>query len=158
MTQITSRADWERLSRMNLAAMELCARLLQAERPWFSEKEVASFAEDCGLSAADAFRALVSAACGLESDTHPTHRELERGWLYPAIRCLDPSAYTNDPFYRSVHFPEASWNGWQYTRLSYAPYQLFPCGDTCLLPDGREIQPLGYFTHPYSRPCSSTAG
>lgn len=144
--------DWARQSAENLQAMELYHRLLQPEGPLFTPGEVTAFARDCDLPEESAFPLLLSAACGLSIDESPEQMRLYRRYLLPALRPLDPAPYLQNPYARAVRFPEQSEGAWRYARLSYAPYQLFPCGNTALLPDGREIQPLGYFTVPFSYP------
>lgn len=141
-----------RRNEQNLTAMGLFSRLLRVEGALFSPEEVSAFARDCGLPLPEAFRILLSSACGLESDRNPAHRQLEREYLFPALRSLSPAPYRQNPYCRGIRFPKAKSGAWEWTDLQYAPYQVFPCGNTVLLPDGREIPPLGYFQESFSYP------
>ncbi len=136
----------------NLEAMELYTRLLTSCADAFSEAEVLSFARDCNLPPAQALPMLLAAACGLRPDEEPRHRLLYEQYLLPALRPLDADTYANDPYYASVRFPEKAQGRWTFRTQVFAPYTVFPCGDTCALPDGREIQPLGYFTRAFPYP------
>lgn len=147
-------AEWLPLIRqaeMNLSAMELYSRLLYHPRP-FSPAEIADFAKALSLPVEEAYPVLLTAACGLESDRQPRHRLLAEKYLSPALRPLDAARYRQNFYYAQIRFPEASRGKWRLTRLRYAPYEVFPCGNLRLLPDGREIQPLGYFDQEFSYP------
>ena len=140
----TRRPAW--LAEENLRAAERFARLLNAPQPLFSEKEVREFAADSGLSAAEAFPLLLDALL-----TGGDRRFLER-YLKPALRCAEPSEFREDPYLREIRFPAVTEDCWTFRMMRYAPYQLFPCGHMRLLPDGREVPPLGYFTEPFEYP------
>lgn len=142
----------------NLQAQELYARLLRVGAPAFSPQEIRVFSRDCGLSEAAAYGELLAALCGLECDKTPSHRRLKERYLMPALKGLDSAVYQENPYARLIRLPERSLGDWRLTRLSYAPYQLFPCGNTRILPDGREIQPLGYFPDAYSYPAVAQKG
>lgn len=140
------------LAEENLQAMELFSALLNERPDYFSAAEVEAFARDCGLPCDVAFETLLAAGCGLESDRNPRHRRLEERYFVPALRRLDAEEYRQNPYYRQVRFPEQTLGNWQMTHQRYKPYELFCYNDTCLLPDGREIPPLGYFTQEFSFP------
>ena len=136
----------------NLRAMGLISRLLQLERPLFTPREVADFARDCGLDRHTAFCMLLAAACGLTIEENADHRRLAREYLFPALRCLTPAAYATDPYYSLLKAANVRQGGWWLTQHTYAPYQVFPCGNTRQLPGGRTIPQLGYFEMPFPYP------
>ncbi|MBQ9196220.1 MAG: hypothetical protein IJ157_03165 [Clostridia bacterium] len=136
----------------NLEAMGLISRLLQADQPLFSAEEVRAFARDTGLSAHQAFCMLIAAACGLKMDEDPDHRELAQRYLFPALRRLDPAAYMRNPYYQLLQGAALRQGAWTLTRQSYAPWRIFPCGNTTLLSDGRTLPQLGYFETTFSYP------
>ena len=140
------------LAEHNLEAMELYTRLLESCADAFSPEEVRAFAADCGLPEADALPMLLGAAAGLRPDEEPQHRLLYEKYLLPALRPLDAETYARDPYYAGIAFPEKKLGRWAFRTQVFAPYAIFPCGDTLALPDGREIQPLGYFTEPFPYP------
>ena len=140
------------LCRENLRAMEMFSRLLQLEGGCFSAEEVDAFAKECGLETQAAFYLLSASACGLEPDRRPADKHLMMRYLVPSLSRQNTENYVQNPYYARIRFPEASRGEWRMTKLSCAPYQIFPCGDTFLLPDGREIAPMGYFTESFSFP------
>lgn len=141
-----------RRAERNLQAQEIYAHLLRHCDVLFSGAEIQSFAQDCRLSQQEAYCALLAAACGLESDRNPLHRQLADQYLTPALRQLKTADYRQNAYYRKIQFPDAQASKWQLTHLAYAPFQLFPCGDTQIMADGREIQPLGYFEDTFFYP------
>ena len=141
-----------RIQDENLQAMGLMARLLQADQPLFTPEEVQSFARDTGLEAPDAFRLLIAAALGLAPDENEVHRRLYRAYFLPALSRLIPGEYATDPYYQLLDNVQLQQGGWQLTRQRYAPYQVFPCGNTRLLPDGRTVPRLGFFETGFSYP------
>ena len=140
-------AEIRHLNQENVEAMALFAQLLGREAPLFSADEIASFAADCALPLSDAYALLIAAACGKEED-----RLFQRVYLAPALRVLDVNAYRRNPYLLRIHFPEKALGDWQFKWLSYAPYQLFPCGHTRLTDQGREIPAIGYFSQRFSYP------
>lgn len=146
------------LCRENLQAMEMYARLLRMEEECFSADEIDDFAKVCGLEKETAFHLLSASACGLEPDRKHEDKHLMMRYLVPALKKQDAACFRQNPYYSRIKFPEASLGEWRMTQLSYAPYQIFPCGDTVLLPDGREIAPMGYFTEGFSFPAVTENG
>lgn len=135
-----------------MLAMELFSALLNERARFFSPEEVISFAKDCGFSEEDAFRTLVAAACGLESDRDPRHRLIKDHYFDASFRPLPAAPYRQDPFYQTVKLPEKKMGNWELTHQTYAPYEIFCYDDPHLTPEGREIPPIGYFTEDFSYP------
>ncbi len=131
----------------NLRTAAAFARLLSLDGPLYTAEEVRAFAADCGLDEHGAFLLLLAAALGREED-----RTWQRERLAPSVRVLDPAVYRADPYYAGIRFPEIARGRWRLTHMTYAPYQLIPCGHTRLTPQGVELPRLGYFTEPFSYP------
>ncbi len=142
----------------NLRAMELFARLLQSDAPLFSSQEVLAFAEDTRLPQQDAFLTLLSAACGLETDRIPFHKTLEKEYLRPALNGLRTEDFLRNDYLSRIRFPEAKQGDWEFTHLTCAPYQLFPCGESRLTAQGRVIPGIGYFTEEWAYPAVLEGG
>ena len=136
----------------NLLVMELFSALLNEKPAFYTKEEVEGFARDCGLRPEEAFRALLAALCGLEGDTDHRHRYLTEKYFDPAIQRLDADVYRKDPYYETVRLPEKRLNNWRMATLTYQPYEVFCYGDPAVMPDGREIPPIGYFAEPFSYP------
>jgi len=131
----------------NLRTGAAFARLVSLNAPLYAPEEVRAFAADCGLPEHEAFLLLLAAALGREDD-----RPWQRDYLAPCVRPLDAAEYGADPYCAGIRFPESCRGRWRLTQMTYAPYQLIPCGHTRLTPEGRELPRLGYFTEPFSYP------
>lgn len=144
--------DFARLNQENLRASALFARLLSVGDALFEPEEIEVFCRDCGIEKREGLMMLLGAACGLKADESAADRRLIERYFFPALRLCDPKQYRLNPYYARIMFPEAQRGKWRMTRLAYQPFQVFPRGHMMLLPDGREIQPLGYFDEAFSYP------
>ena len=114
--------------------------------PRFIEAEmVEDLARECNVSNHEAFCTLLAAACGLDTVDNPAHRALERQYLIPALRKLDPAVYENDAYAKTVQFPNVTHGKWELCQHSYAPYEPFVRTHPVVTKELREIPQLGYF-------------
>ena len=117
-----------------------------------SAEMVYNLAAECGLDSHAAFLTLFAASCGLEPDVNPRHRMLERTYIHPGVRRLDPSVYENDTYYQTIRFTEHTFGRWQMKEGFYAPFEPFVCNHPTLTPALREIPQIGYFDRPFHFP------
>ncbi len=116
------------------------------EHPRFIDAAmVEDLARECHVSNHEAFCTLLSAACGLDTVDDPSHRALERQYLIPAIRRLDPDVYENDAYAKTVRFPNVKHGKWELCQHSYAPYEPFVRTHPVVTKDMCEIPQIGYF-------------
>ena len=116
------------------------------EHPRFIDAAmVEDLARECHVSNHEAFCTLLSAACGLDTVDDPSHRALERQYLIPAIRRLDPNVYENDAYAKTVRFPNVKHGKWELCQHSYAPYEPFVRTHPVVTKDLCEIPQIGYF-------------
>lgn len=101
--------------------------------------------DECFVSHHEAFCTLLSAACGLDTVDNPTHRALERQYLIPSLRRLDPAVYENDAYAKTVRFPNVTHGKWELCQHSYAPYEPFVWTHPVVTRELREIPQIGYF-------------
>ena len=113
---------------------------------------VESLARDCDVSPDEAFLCLFSAACGLETDTNPSHRSLERNYLRTGVRRLDPEVFRADAYFRTVVFSNQKIGKWEMRESDYAPFEPFVCNHPVLTKDFREIPQIGYFSERFTFP------
>ena len=113
---------------------------------------VESLARDCDVSPDEAFLCLFSAACGLETDTNPSHRSLERNSLRTGVRRLDPEVFRADAYFRTVVFSTQKIGKWEMRESDYAPFEPFVCNHPVLTKDFREIPQIGYFSERFTFP------
>lgn len=123
------------------------------EMPRFLTAEmVEDLARDCHMEAHEAFLSLFCATCGLEVDTEPMHRTLERTYIRTGVRGLDPAEFRNDEYYRTIRFPNVKNGKWEMKQGFYTPYEPFVCGHPILTDDLREIPQIGYFKERFDFP------
>ena len=116
------------------------------EHPRFIDAQmVEELARECHVSHHEAFCTLLSAACGLDTVDNPAHRALERQYLIPSIKRLEPSIYENDAYAKTVRFPNVTHGKWELCQHSYAPYEPFVRTHPTVTSELREIPQLGYF-------------
>jgi len=121
--------------------------------PRFLTREmVEELANDCSVSNETAFLSLFSAACGLDPDATPSHRTLEREYLYRGVRQLQGSDYTNDAYCQAVSFSDQQLGRWEMKTGFYAPYEPFVWNHPVLTPEFREIPQIGYFSEEFRFP------
>ena len=106
---------------------------------------VEDLARECHVSNHEAFCTLLSAACGLDTLENPAHRALERQYLIPSLKKLDPSVYENDAYAKTVKFPNVTYGKWELCRHSYVPYEPFVRTHPVVTRELCEIPQLGYF-------------
>ena len=121
--------------------------------PRFLTKDmVEELANDCSVSNETAFLSLFSAACGLDPDTTPSHRTLEREYLYRGVRLLETNAYANDAYCKAVAFSDQRLGRWEMKTGFYAAYEPFVWNHPVLTSDFREIPQIGYFREEFRFP------
>lgn len=113
---------------------------------------VERLAKSCSVSKEEAFLALLSAALGLDTSENQEHRRLERLYLRPGLRRLDPKKYASDPYLKAVGKLSGRLDNWTLEESFYAPYEPFVCNHPNTSPDFREIVSLGYFEERFDFP------
>jgi len=98
------------------------------------------------LEEEQAFGVLMAGLSEIEDDS------LIADYFLGMVRRCDPEEYRSNPYYRNISFPNVSDGGILLTSDHYEPYEAFPCGDILVLPDGREIPQLGYFSERFDFP------
>ena len=117
-----------------------------------SPEMVHNLAAECDINQHTAFLTLFTAACGLEPDVNQRHRTLERTYIHPGVKQLDPSIYENDPYYQTIRFSNHTCGRWQMKESFYVPFEPFVCNHPILTPDFREIPQIGYFNREFRFP------
>lgn len=137
----------------NALMMRYAAALLSLPEPPFTKDEVLSFGEDCGLAPAEALAFLLAPYAGLDTENNPEEREFFEKWWKPSFHASSPRPYLDDPYFKTVPFPEKKTGRWCYSRETIAPMELFVEGDMVLTKAGRRVLPqLAFFTEPYAFP------
>ena len=130
----------------NLRALELFSRYLNLCPRYIQPGDVQSLVSECGVDEETAVRLMVAAAFGVED------RELEERYIAPAIRKLDASECSTDPYYAAIRLPEIERGRWKMGYKTIEPYELFTADDLRVMPDGREIPQTGFFSKQFRAP------
>lgn len=151
----TDRLRWERL----VSVMERNDRILSLLAPYLNEtprlvtrRMVRDLARECEIPEESAYPVLLSAALGLNTDENAEDRLLEKTFLMPGLKRLDPREWRSDAYLQTVSLPVASAGRWRLCEESYAPYEPFVRDNPVRCADGTEIPSLGYFTEEFRFP------
>ena len=146
------KADLDTVMYQNDIITYAYSRYLNHTPRFLTREMVEELANDCSVSNETAFLSLFSAACGLDPDTTPSHRTLEREYLYRGVRQLQGSDYTNDAYCQAVSFSDQQLGRWEMKTGFYAPYEPFVWNHPVLTPEFREIPQIGYFSEEFRFP------
>lgn len=104
---------------------------------------------DCGFSAEQSYRVLLSGALGLYEN-----REIMRLYMDNIVKKLEPKKYTDNPYYRNIKLGTSVFGkNWSVITQKYKPYELFVYNDLRRQPDGRILPSIGFFECEYAYPC-----
>lgn len=115
------------------------------------QEDVASLSGECGLSANEAYLALLAAHCGLDTAKADDAR-LYRGYFPRMIRQHDPARYEADAYFRTVR-PAAGKHGRiDLVYETIEPMELFVADDFEVDAQGRVLPQLGWFDQRFTFP------
>jgi hypothetical protein len=123
--------------------MNLCPRALDAAT-------VDGLAAECGISRTEAMAYCLAAHLGL--DAAGADRALFRGWLLPSLEEQSAAPYREDLYFKNVRIPQSKLGEWELKQEFLAPFEPFVCRDLRVLPDGRMLPQIGFFTERYDFP------
>ena len=137
---------------LNFKALEIFSQYLNNCPYLVTSELVAEITEECNVSEETAFISILSAACDLDTENDESDRAFERRYFYQSVKKLDEREYSEDPYLTNIVFPKIKEGAWEFTYLSYAPYEGFIRDDILLCEDLTEIPRLGFFSGKYSYP------
>lgn len=115
------------------------------------QEDVANLSGECGLSANEAYLALLAAHCGLDTAKADDAR-LYRGYFPQMIRQHDPARYEADAYFRTV-CPAAGKHGRiDLVYETIEPMELFVADDFEVDAQGRVLPQLGWFDRRFTFP------
>ena len=144
--------DLQTIMEENQAMLVRLANYLNFTPRAITGSMVRGIAADCGVSNEEAFRALFSAALGLDTVDNSDHKRLERIYLSEGLKRLDPADYANDDYIKAIGSLSGKRKNWELRTSDYAPYEPFVRACPVTDSDYREISQLGYFETPFSFP------
>ena len=132
-----------RLAQLYSLYMNLSPRALDAEL-------IEPLAKDCSISRAEAFANCLAAYFDL--DAAGEDRLFFRHWLLPSIEEQSPALYTGDAYFKNIKIPADVRGKWEFKEEFLAPFEPFVCRDFKVLPDGRMLPQIAFFTEKYPFP------
>ncbi len=139
----TVRENNTRLMQLYAFYLNNCPRALDAET-------VEELARDCDIPLPLAMAHCIAAL--FEVDAAGEDRDFFEHWLVPSMEAQTPDAYRADPYFETVKIPETTRGKWKLKEEYLAPFEPFVCRDMQILPDGRMLPQLAFFTERYTFP------
>ena len=113
---------------------------------------VEDLARECDCPTHDAYLLLLAAAMGLDTVDDKEHKLLDRLYIQPGVKKLDPEIYAADAYCQIIRFPSQKLGKWETMTSTYTAYEPFVWRDPILLSDFREIPQIGYFEQDFHFP------
>lgn len=135
----------------NRRVMRLLSAYLNEMPTLVTPQALQELQESCGVTAEEAFCAMMGAASGLE-DAREEDRRLMRDYLPAVFHRADPAIYRSDPYYQHIRVPAARYADWSFGEQTYQPGEGFVCGPLRRAADGREWPQIAFFEEPFSFP------
>ena len=157
--------SWERerfdklsgIFKANERMVELYAAYLNNESTLVDKETVDMLCRECGVSSEEAFCAVLCAAFGLDSEISDSDRVLENLYMRPGIRMLEPSEFTDDPYYKNVKLPCVKHGDWELKYESFKPYEGLVYDDL-EIKGFYEIPRIGFFEEEFVFPAVLEGG
>jgi len=137
---------------INGEAMELLADYVTKNerliRPDMLQKIVGGYDMEPAL----AYSMLVASACGMDINENDAHKQLFDDYIVRCFKRLDVSDFANDPYLRTVKFPEKTLGDWELKMQSYVPCEAFVFDEPVQTSDFKEIPQIGFFEEEFKFP------
>ena len=140
------------IMQQNRTILAAYSRYINYTPRFITAEMVEELARDCECPNHDAYLLLLAAAMGLDTVDNKEHRLLDRLYVQPGVTRLDPLAYQNDEYRRTIRFPAQRIGKWETVTGSYKAFEPFAWRDPILHPDFREIPQIGYFEMDFDFP------
>ncbi len=141
----------------NFRLTRLYTEYLERYPELITEEMICAICEGGDTTKEEAIVAILSEAFALDF-AGAEDRRLIMDYLTPSIRLLDKEKYENNPYYKNIKLKNTVDNDWEIRWEEYKPYQAVICDDMQLLPDHREIPPLGFFPYGFRFPAILEGG
>jgi len=141
----------EKIQRNNDVSWMLCDYL--NDNSCFITKELMDSVNLGGeLNEETLYIALLTGACGLDTDNNEDDKQLLTDYFIPAVRQLDTKSYLDNPYYRNIIIPEVKFGNWELTYQKYCPYEAFIYKDLITESDFRQFPCIGFFNDEFRFP------
>lgn len=138
--------------RQNAEIVAAYSRYINFNPRFLTADMVEDLARDCDCPTHNAYLLLLAAAMGLDTVDDKAHRLLDRLYIQPGVKKLDPLTYLSDEYCKTIRFPSEKIGKWETMTSKYAAFEPFVWRDPILLNDLREIPQIGYFEQDFFFP------
>lgn len=132
--------------------MELMSLYLNVASAAIDGDVIRELVTTCNITPDYAYASYLAELCGL--DTIGRDKPFFRHWFLPMIHEMDATPFLADAYYKTISLPEGEqkMGKWTLRMQTLAPYEAFVCNDFLVLPDGRMIPQIGFFTEAFPYP------
>lgn len=141
MRENNETAGLRRLRGMNNDVASAISEFLDETPDLISQDMIDTLLRTTSSSVETLVKALVSAYCGVSDYEDPK----DPAYIEEGLQEVKTELLLNNPYYKHIRLPDCGEDGWNFSHLSYDPYEIFVRDDLMLKPDYMEIVPLGYF-------------
>ena len=139
------------ITRMYAWYLENCPELINAEM-------ICELTADGAMTRAEGCAAIVAEVLGLDAARSARDRRLIRDYVNRSVRVLDPSRYTENPYYKNIRIENVRSGDWEFKKEVYPAYRAMICGDMIMDDDWLEVPPLGFFSEDFAFPAVLEGG
>lgn len=144
--------DRELYARFNKFLLEKLSIVLNNVPDFITEDFMNDIMDGADCSEEALFGAILARGIGLDIDKIPVHNRLYKHYFFEMVHQLDNKTYEENPYYKTIKFPNIKGSRWSFGHASYKPYQAFVCNDFKWKSDGRVIPQIGFFNKTFSYP------
>lgn len=136
----------------NARILQLLSEYLTFTPALIQPEAMREMTEGCGVSERDAFAMLLAAGCGLDITDNPADKQLYHDYFHEMVHPLEVAAYQANPYYAGIRIPRAQRGACILAHEAYQPWEAFVCDDLAVMPDGRIIPQIGFFSSAFPYP------
>jgi hypothetical protein len=136
----------------NLRVAELYSAYLSSVPTMINADMISMLTDDGAISEKEAIVAILSEAFGLDFSRSAEDRALIKDHITPSVNLLSKDKYDSDPYFVNIKPRNIKSERWEIKNETYPAYRAFVSADVKLLPDMREVFPLGYFKSDFTFP------
>ncbi len=158
MKIILSDFDAKRIEQLNVtmqnnaAIFEVMADYINNNEQFITQQMLQPFVTEYDMPSQTAYSMLLASACGLEIAEKESHKILYENYFVPAVKLLNPQKYLNNPYLKTITFPEIEQNSWKISKIKFQPCEAFVYNQPLQTSDFREIPQIGFFENEVSFP------
>ena len=99
------------------------------------------------------YAAFMAGFCGIHEDDTTIN-----GYFHDAVHMLETTKYIDNPYLKTIKFPDTATRHWKFTHYSYRPYEAFICNDIDIDKNLREVPQIGFFRERFAYPAVEQDG